>query len=674
MTNNETNQQERDAFKEDWQEAYAHWKKVHTIYDYSYLFYRSILTYNDIYGEDYLRAFGLQVFVPRTFQTIEALDAQINVRNIEFKVEATKLKDKSKAEFLQKMDNTEWRRSDSDIQNKDATKDAMIFGNGYLFNYFEDDVCTYKFPKPKDGEMDEKGELESPKELSDAEWEDKEVVKYRGMKVKALNPYYVFPDPAATSDEDWEFCYVYTPMRVDKLIKFVVDNGWMSQEKAEEKITHGKVEYFDSVRETIDAMYQLPITPFTRGDHETTKTGGVNPVQDNNRDNLKNMTAIIERYEADYYEIRLHGTDEVLYSGPNPYPHKKIPIDPVWDYKIPHEFRGMGEPEIIRWQQVEENRVHNMFLDGVLTSMVTRYGVNESFLAEPADAAFSNPFRNIRLKQGVNADVRKAIMPLPQPDVKKTPLELMGLIKDLVQGSTGATDFIVSASESRTDTATESNNLAAATSSRTRAKARNIDQRTLKKVIEKWHACYYYFYDEEMDIHLTGENWYVKFLPYSRELNDDQDKLDKAIEDAIEASDNGAVGETVEEVYKKLGYDDVIFADDLLGDFLVKVKITDLELEREGQIAEGIQAIEVMDKINKMTPPDAEKYDVMKFSKDVFSNFKYIDSIDDYTINNKDGIINPESMTDQEVVQQELQVVEGQQVVDPTQQNQQVIQ
>lgn len=633
----EEKNKENDVFDADWQEAKTFWTKIHRKYDYSYLFYRSILTYNDLYGQDYLKAFGLQVFVPRTFQTIEALDSQVNVRSIEFKIEGEGMRNEKKAEVLQRFDNAEWRRSKADLQAKEGVKNAMIFGNGYLYNYFENDEREFHFPK----EVEEKGDAQDLVELGGMTWEKQSVIRYKGMRIKSLNPYYVFPDPNATSDDDWEYCYVYTPMRTEKLREFVVSSGWMSEKEAEEKICNSQIEHFDKIRETIDSMYQMPITPFTRGDHQKVDNRATNPVEGQTKE-LRDMSAIIERYEEDYYEVRIAGSDEVLYSSYNPYPHKRIPINPVWDYKVPNEFPGMGEPEIIRWQQVEENRVHNMFLDGVMMSMVQRYGINESVVKDPTDLSFNNPFRPIRLKQGLNAKVTDAIMPLPQPDVKKTPLELMALIKDLVQGTTGATDFIVSASDSKTDTATESNNLAAATGSRTRAKARNIDERTIEKVVEQWHACYYYFYDEAMDIHITGERWYVKFLPYTRDRNEDKKLIKEAIIEAQDLSDNGATGNTVEEVYKNAGYDDVLFRDDLLGKFRVKVKITDLNLERDSQIKEGMQAIELMGVINKTTPPDAEKYDVMKFSKDVFSNFKYIDNIDDYTTGGNSGIMNVE--------------------------------
>ena len=97
-----------DTFLTEWQDAKAFWQRVHKKMDYNYLMYRSILTYNKIYGEKYLESFGVQVFVPRTFLTIESLSASENVQKVEFTVRPNNHSSRGLTKYCQKLDNIEW--------------------------------------------------------------------------------------------------------------------------------------------------------------------------------------------------------------------------------------------------------------------------------------------------------------------------------------------------------------------------------------------------------------------------------------------------------------------------------------------------------------------------------------------------------------------------------------
>lgn len=640
-------QEEKDLFVQDWEEARAYWKEKHKIFDYSYLSYRSILAFNDIYGEDYLKAFGLNAYVPRTFQTVEGIKSAVFPRKTSFVIEGNDFKSDLRANYMEIMDNAEWERSGAEVTKCEAEANAFIFGFGYLFNPYEHKVENYDYAKVKDNDNPdeaEKGDNEGLEQYDESiVWEKREKVVYSGVKPKSLDPYYVFPDPLATCDDDRAYTYVYTPIRVRDLKKFVIENGIMTKEEAEELIKPGEVEYFDSVRNVVDSLYQLPITQFSRGDHQTVNQTP-NTVE---RRDFQDMTAIIEKFENNCYEIRLASDiNNTLYKDYNVYDHKEQPIITFFDNKIPGKYDAIGEPEVIRWQQISENKVHNAVLQALMVAVNQRYAINSAFLEDEEDIGFWSPYRPIRLKSIPGANISNAIMPMPQPDVKQSPFKLMELINDVIQKSTGASDFVVSTSESKTDTATESENLMQATGGRMKEKVRYMEEYSLKRLINQWHHIFYQFYSEEMDLLISGDNHYFRYLPYSRiDYNEDPDMVKKTRDELSEVLPNGVVGDTVEELYINAGYKDVVYLSDLDGNFGIKVKVTDIENDKHKQIQEATNITKLMIEANKQAQVQGsnEQFDVFGFIKEAIELFPFIKDVDDYTIKNNRDIMN---MTD----------------------------
>jgi hypothetical protein len=622
-----------DKFEDDWQEARAYWKEKHKIFDFAYLQYRSILSLNSLYGQDYLNAFGMNVYVPLTFQAIESISAVLNARKVDIVTKSFKKEDEMKEKYLQTLDNLEWARTKMNNVRSEANKNALIFGLGYYFNPYVEDAKTYHFPEvsedketkpsdPSDGE--EQGDAPVLPELKkDIVWKPKKIIRYQGMKPKSLDPYYVFPDPNATSNEDWRYCYTYTITTVDAFRDYVVSNGLMTKEQAEKKIVEGEsIEKFDAIRDTMDALFKRDVGAFTRGDHEVgaTVTGTALPMR-------RNQIAVIERYEEDYYEIRIAGKSEKLYSDYNIYPHKKIPLVPVWDYKIPGEFAGMGEPEIIRWQQIETNRIHNSVLDALLMATVQRYAIRADLLEDESDISFHNPFKPIRLKNLPGLQVSQAIMPMPQPDIKQSPFQLMDLVKQTIQQTTGASDFVVSGNASATDTATESNNLVAATTNRMREKTRQMDETSLPYLVEQWHAIYPMFYTEDMDLRLVGEPGFVKYLSLDRtETNEDKEEIEKA------AKKLNSSGNTLVDVYLNAGYKQVIFLSDTTGGFTVEIELTDTDLNANKEFDKYMKTLGAMTTINEQAKAQGEtkQFDIWKFGEKMIGLFPMIKSPEDY--------------------------------------------
>lgn len=633
----------KDRFVTDWDLDKKYWLDKHKVFDWNYLMYRSILVNNDLYGKQYFQAFGLSVFIPRTFQIVESIAAQGASRKTDITVSGRNFLDNKNAEYMQAMDKAEWDRSGATQARNEAQYNALIFGNGPLFNPFvietekqhflmqeptEQEVISTQGNDPEDGIpdvvsnpfLDRKGQ----------KWEERDIVRYKGMKPSAENPYYVFPNRFATDKKRMGHCYRYIIKEINDARDYAVKQGWCTEEESKTLIQKATAERFDKVRTMVDSLYQIPITPFTRTDNAT-QYQAARPSQA--MDIEGDVTFFIERYEDNYYEVRC-GSDinTTLHWDYSVYPHKQIPILIYQDVRVPGELLAMGEPEIIRWQQMEENKLHNYYLNNIVISMVQRYAIVGNYLEDESDASFWNPFKPIRLKQIPGININQAIMPMAQPQPQALPMQLMNLVKETTQATSGASDYVVSSNDSKADTATESNNLVAATFARINEKLRRMEEETTADVVNQWHACYYEFYDEEMDLQLTGEDGYVRFLPYTRsEKNEDAASVKEAASKLGVATGPGGA-QTLEQVYIKAGYTRVVFASDLQGGLVAQTKFSDVELTKEKQMMQFQALFDLAEKANvaNQNAGKPERLDSFKLAQEALSKSPLIHNIDDY--------------------------------------------
>lgn len=611
-----TDKESYDEFGEEWTRAKNYWTMKHPVFDRNYLFYRGInyLEAQMAGGKTLSSYFGAQVFVPRTFQTVESLYAQLVSRDIEFSCRGKDWISTEKEKYFERMDNMEFLRSESKEVVLDTFHDALIFGNGYFSNLFNNDRKLLHVPRIETVVGDD------GKQTNEIKWEEEWVTLYKGMKPKVLNPYHVFPDPYASSVEDWRFCFVYDTIDVRELRRFAIASGWMDEEEAEKKIQPGNTENFDSVRERVDLVYQ--------------KNGGTQAGTSTITDERDqgNMVGVVAMYSPDGYELRINGQQEPLYKDYNVYMHKEIPIQVIHNYKDPHEFLAQGEPEVIRWQQIEENKMHNLVLYGTLMGVVQRFTVNSSLLEDPSDASFYDPFMPIRVKAGLGGSVLNAVQALPQPDLKRSPFELMSLVKEIAQQTTGATDMLVSASGSMSNTATESNNLLAATAQRVRAKIASVEK-ALQDMVRQWHFCYTQFYDDEMDIEDPSETKkFFKFVPYKKAEADTNTVL---IQEA--AIKYNAMGKTLTDIYLNKGYKDVMFIDDFSGVHDVVATIKDSALMFNQTLDAYTKVITVLGQVNNMEQSSGgvKKFDVFKLGTEMLRLFPMISEADNFVKDNE---------------------------------------
>lgn len=591
----------RDEFFKDKQAAEVR----HKMMNYHYLQYKGILYLNKVYGQEYLQTIGLQVNVPRTFMTIESIRPQIIDKRLDIEAKAFNKKAQPYQSKARDMLVGEWDRSKSKWAKADAQTDALMFGTGYtLTKYVDDTIDTDIF----DG-YDEEGKPLTKKGT---------LTRYQGMKEIYLNPYHVFRDRTATTNEpgnsgSWGHCYVYSIWDFD-VWKEVCEANEFDTEGMEKG---GYLEEFDKVRRKIDTLYSY--SEFRNKDNNgnvvTTLEGELEAPD------WENAIMVVERFEEQSYSICSGANWTKNYAGKNPNPDKTIPISVFKDYSIPGEFEGVGEAEVIRWQQYEENKIHNLAYLQTLINTVQRYGIVKELLSDPTEVKMNNPLKPIYLKYVPNASINNAIQPLNQGRGTQYPAEFLKEIKTTGQSATGIPDGMIGTSKMATDTATEANILQNASLARINRKINEMEERDLVPTLERWLACIPHFYSDELDILITdNEDYYTKFIPYTREYNDNAKVV---AEYATREGVQDPKVTTIEDVFLAKGYKNVVFVSDIINGFKISIKTVTGVAERKELIEQFREVIVDMDNANKVLVEMGQqpKYDTPKLREELLRQF-----------------------------------------------------
>lgn len=588
----------RDEFFKDVQSAEVR----HRMMNYHYLQYKGILYLNDVYGEEYMKTIGLQVNVPRTFMTVEAIRPQLIDREMDIDVDPENKKAFPYTAKARDILKGETKRSKFKYQKADAETEALLYGTGYLFSkYYEDvidtDILDY---------YDDDGKPVTKKGTLD---------RYKGMKAFRLNPYHVFRDRNATTNEPgmpgtWDHCYVYSIWDFETWKEICKVEGY----NVEGMEKGGYLRDFEEVKRKIDTIYSM-----SNLSSKDNNAGFVNADLELLAKDWEDSIMVVEKFEENHYSICSGANWTVNCKDPNPNPDKRIPIFPIKDYSVPGEFEGIGEPEVMRWQQYEENKIHNLSYLQTLMGTVQRFGVVKELLVDPTSVKNNNPFNPIYLKYVPNISINNAIQALNQGKGTQYPKEFLAEVKATGQSATGVSDFYIGGSKAITDTATEANKLADATLARISRKIEEMEDRGITPILEHWLACIPYFYDEELDLLVTdNENYFTKFLPYTRDYNENLNLV--ATLGVKEGVTNAT---TLEEIYLKTGYKNVVFVSDILNRFGITIKPNKNASNKLEMIRQFREVITEMELVNQtlMATGQPAKYDTAKLREELLRQF-----------------------------------------------------
>lgn len=210
-------------------------------------------------------------------------------------------------------------KGDFDYQYYLAKKEALTYGTGILWEYYREDKRTVKELKIV---RDEQGEKEEYENVERTDFDDcyAEYIPLRQM----------FFDPAANHISKCrdlirreilhieEFKRIYGKKRGFKNVEYVVSGG----------DTH------------IESFYEVP------------------------KDVLEgHQVEVLHYYNRALDEYHVVANLVLIRQGPNPYPHKELPAVPLYCYKIPNKFYGLGIPKIVQSLVDERNTLSNLRLD-----------------------------------------------------------------------------------------------------------------------------------------------------------------------------------------------------------------------------------------------------------------------------------------------------------------------
>ena len=567
------------------------------IMDYSYLAYKGIMTNAEINYKRRKNGYALSVNVPRTFATIEGIRKNFNINKLTLDLEKQAGIDFHQLYKIRSILNYDLTRSGTRGQVKDAGFDKLLYGNGFLYSFLMD-------RKSKAGKI--VGKINENTGRVKVTTEDKLSSRYYGMVAKRISPYNIFPDPDGTHhdvDNVVEPMCAYTCIRAVKHIStFKRDWAGVVPKKLLDKVKPGGKDMtnYEAVKDTIDYLFNPNIFNSNVSIQESISNSKVSRSYD----------------QKEFVEERLWVGEDflVLQAGKglpflmvscNPNPEKRVPLEKLNDVEIPGEYWSMGEPYIMRYQQVEENRVHNSVLDSIHFSVSQMMGINTQYLEDPNDTEVY-PGKVWKFKAIPGAKISDAIQAFqPSSSVIAPALKFMQEVKQDGQQATSITDFVTGASSSIASTATESNRLSGASDLTIVDKIREMVAGALTGIAQNWLAQYPIVYSgEKLEMAYSGKNVY--FVGKNKE-NVNEKELEKILNKGYEP-------------------EDIIFLDDL-DTTNPKIKVVgDIEISKEVKFRQWTSAIDFANSVNKVAfeTGDPRRLDTIQMGVDAMGNFDVI--------------------------------------------------
>lgn len=558
-----------EKFDELWGEAHEAKQTQKMVLEQNFLAFRSIMS-DYTYTQRDLGRWGLAVFVPFTFQTIAGIESQLNGRPPQYRIAPANVPSDSKtAEFVGKFSRAEFRRANAQRVIADATQTSLIFGTSFLRSKFRYDAWKKKFI----ADVDEA--------TGKPRYEERLKTFYKGWSLEEDHPLQVYlPKTHAHDKNKWPF-YIVRDLVDIREVKAYYD----AHPELSYKGNHNRIQPGGDLTDDLacyyqqDILYRLPSVRYPGSAREVTNSLFPRTRVAAQLDGKHMVERFRVFFEAeDEWAVIVHG--RVVEYHPNPLEStKELPVTVMRDYEIKHHPWGMGEPELIRWLQFEANSLHNLALDSSKYSVSPVFAMNGAYLQDEDEFEIT-PGKIIHLKNIPNLSVDNAIQALNLPEVKSSIFKMLDINEDVIRKTTGAGSFVVGGDAVNPTSATESNNLKAAATTRIYDRARRLEQDTLCEVIRTQLSFMAEFYDEEMTVKVTDQEFY-KFLPGS--MGDYSEQEIMRYEPVMDAN-----GEQV------AGFDGVIFGDDLAQGYDVYIEgESTLPITKADRRQEGLQLLKL---------------------------------------------------------------------------------
>lgn len=561
-------------FDEIWNEAKNAKEDVKKTMENSFLAYKSILS-DFTYANRSIERWGLAVFVPYTFQTIAGLEAQLTGKPPVYRLNPIRSpKDRKDAEFITKISLAEYKRAEASRAMADATQMSLIFGTGFLRSHYKFDVRKKKFIK----EIGLNGKIK---------YEEKDKELYKGWAVDSVNPLKVYlPKVREHDSRKWPYYIERDLVDVRRVKAYYDAHPELAYHDNHKGIKAGgdltdDMECYDKR----DVMYRLPTSryPGTSAD----VVGRVFPTGANEK--------VSNEHTVEYFRVFSEDTDEwfiicggrVVEYHPNPLEDlKELPVAVLRDYEVKNEPWGIGEPELLRWMQFEANALHNLALDSTKYAVAPVFAMMSAYLQDEEDFEII-PGKVVRLKNVPGLSAGDAIQAINTPEVKGSIFKMLDMNETMIRQTTGAGSYVVGGNDqSAAGSATDANNLRAASSARVYDRARRIEQNTLNEVVRHQLAYMAEYYDEEMIFRVSDDEFY-KLLPGDSDGYSDEQHQE--IKQAASAD----------------GFDGVVFGGDLAKGYTASTEAeSTLPITKSDKQAQAMQLLKVASEVRRPFTPE----------------------------------------------------------------------
>ncbi len=610
------------------------------VWNNSYLQYRSVNYYSQLYGgyPSYWNAWGVNAFIPRTFETIETMRAQLKSREPDFSLEPQGVKETAYSEGFTNLMKSEWRRSDSQAEAVEALDDALLWGSGIVQNDLIHEVAdenTISFDA--DGNM--KYTLET-------------VGKYYGIGCRRRDPYDVLPEPLPDATKingrrnksrgiNWMFIREILDVEdVREQYKNMYEMGKSDDYEERGDLnsgTFGVTDYwkylrpggdlqdYKYLRTYLDDLYQ------TRNDIRypatvTSMLPGATHKQTTEFAYQEGKIEVWHYFEPDRWITFTQGG--ILRDTPNPYPHKELPFSKMSLFNT-KTFWDMGMPEVMKWLQVVENTLYDQGLNNIVMNVHKMFAVNSRYLEDEGELVV-RPFGIVHLKNMPGVSVQDAIQPITFTPLFQDFFNFLTLNKTNLDSLTGTSDISKGAQNEKSDPETlgQSKMAAAGSTMRINEIARHFEQDLIADSVEQLSqiAQLYYQVDlggqDGLDIKTQSgsQTNYYRFIP--KQLHD------------VQATDM--------QIYtEKYGYKGIITFDQIQGKYRCTVKggssiSTDPEDDARLKLSFANWAKNLVDPATiqgydkKGNPIGAPVFDIVKLGMEVAKDVFKIPNAEDF--------------------------------------------
>lgn len=257
------------------------------------------------------------IYVPITTSVIEAELSEILEQDLRPFVVERGPKDTGKAKIINAILNATWDKGKCNLALLEIIKDALIFGTGIGQEYFWRQPRTIR-------DVDKKGNITT-----------KDVFEYDDCYLEPVRIYDFFIDEKArsfTGPYQARDCIRRYIMDYDDFRTFFNGDDWDPKDRAKLVKPGGDTNYYE--------FFSPPTS--MQHDREVEVLWYWNKPMD--------MLAIV-------------ANDVLVLAKPNPYKHKQLPFIRVVDVKIPYQFYGKGEAELLESLQEEQNTLRRMIID-----------------------------------------------------------------------------------------------------------------------------------------------------------------------------------------------------------------------------------------------------------------------------------------------------------------------